>query len=277
MSWGLSLLGQALTFAVFALVCQRLFRRLEFKIAREAASAPTLQKQHQALTSRLMIGAIILFAVHVYLFNLKFYLLHVAFLKKFSSFSALLALAIFMFYLVVIWLAAFPSARRLSAAYISCSQYLANRIRLSLSILLPWFIITFFFDLVEHSSIPVLDSYSPFVRELALFSVFLGAMVVVGPLLLKVVWGLKPLPSGAGRAVIERVCSRLKLKYCDIMLWPIFEGEVLTAGVMGLVSRFRYLMISPSLLKILEPEEMEAVVEHEIFAGTTLFTMHCFF
>jgi Zn-dependent protease with chaperone function len=262
--WLWSLLGQGATFLVFALVCRGLFRRLEFKVIHQAAPASKLQKEHQALSSRLMIGAIILFAVHTYLFNLKFYLLQLALLKKFPSLSALLALAVFLLYLVAVWLAAFPSMRRLTAVSISRGRFLSNRIRLSLSILLPWFIITFFFDLVEKSSIPVLGSYPPFVREVVLFSLFLGAMVLAGPLLLKVVWGLKPLPSGAERTVIEGVCSRLKFKYRDIMLWPIFEGEVLTAGVMGLVSPFRYLMISPSLLKILEPEEIEAVIRHEI-------------
>ncbi len=39
---------------------------------------------------------------------------------------------------------------------------------------------------------------------------------------------------------------------------------MLTAGVMGLVKRFRYLLITPALLDLLEPEELKGVVAHEI-------------
>ena len=39
---------------------------------------------------------------------------------------------------------------------------------------------------------------------------------------------------------------------------------MLTAGVMGLIKRFRYLLITPALLDLLEPEELKGVVAHEI-------------
>jgi Zn-dependent protease with chaperone function len=264
MSWGWSLLGQSLLFAIFALACRILFRRLENKSVRQILPESLLQKRHQALIARLTFAAIAFFATNIYFFNLKFYVLQLPFLKNYSSLSALPALAIFILYLVVIWLSAFSSASRLLAKKLSRLQYVANRLRLSFSILLPWLLVTFLFDLVEPIAIPVLSSYSPFAREVVLFSIFLAGMVIMGPLLLRVFWNLQSLPAGPDRAVIERICKRLKFKYRDIMLWPIFEGEMLTAGVMGLVSRFRYLMISPSLLNILVPEEIEAVIGHEI-------------
>ncbi len=49
-----------------------------------------------------------------------------------------------------------------------------------------------------------------------------------------------------------------------MLLWPVFEGQMLTAGVMGLIKRFRYLLITPSLLQLLTPEELKGVVAHEI-------------
>ena len=39
---------------------------------------------------------------------------------------------------------------------------------------------------------------------------------------------------------------------------------MLTAGVMGLVKRFRYLLITPAMLNAMTPEEIEAVMSHEI-------------
>jgi hypothetical protein len=39
---------------------------------------------------------------------------------------------------------------------------------------------------------------------------------------------------------------------------------MLTAGVMGLVSRFRYILVTDALLHILDPTEVDAVIAHEI-------------
>lgn len=47
------------------------------------------------------------------------------------------------------------------------------------------------------------------------------------------------------------------------MLWPLFEGQAVTAGIMGLVRRFRYLLITPALLNNLTRLEVDAVMAHE--------------
>jgi len=47
-------------------------------------------------------------------------------------------------------------------------------------------------------------------------------------------------------------------------MWPIFEGRMITAGVMGLIRRFRYILVTRALLQRLNPFEIEAVIAHEI-------------
>jgi prepilin signal peptidase PulO-like enzyme (type II secretory pathway) len=54
------------------------------------------------------------------------------------------------------------------------------------------------------------------------------------------------------------------MAYANILYWPIFGGRMITAGVMGLIKKFRYILVTPSLLKLLEPEEVDAVIAHEI-------------
>jgi len=39
---------------------------------------------------------------------------------------------------------------------------------------------------------------------------------------------------------------------------------MITAGVMGLIKKFRYILVTPSLLRLLEPAEIDAVIAHEI-------------
>ncbi len=55
-----------------------------------------------------------------------------------------------------------------------------------------------------------------------------------------------------------------RFKYQDLLRWPIFEGRIMTAGIMGMVPRFRYILITESLMDILSIEELKAVVAHEM-------------
>jgi tetratricopeptide (TPR) repeat protein len=48
------------------------------------------------------------------------------------------------------------------------------------------------------------------------------------------------------------------------MLWPSFEGRMATAAVIGPFAVTRYLLITPALIELLSPAEIEAVMAHEI-------------
>jgi len=48
------------------------------------------------------------------------------------------------------------------------------------------------------------------------------------------------------------------------MSWNALNGGLVTAGVLGLVTRFRYLLITPELIKLLDKDELMGVVSHEI-------------
>ena len=54
------------------------------------------------------------------------------------------------------------------------------------------------------------------------------------------------------------------MSYADILYWPIFGGRMVTAGVMGLISRFRYILITNALFQVLNADEIDAVIAHEI-------------
>ncbi|MEE9495591.1 MAG: M48 family metalloprotease, partial [Desulfobacterales bacterium] len=100
--------------------------------------------------------------------------------------------------------------------------------------------------------------------EVTYFLIFLIAVAVVGPAMIQKIWRCKPLESGEHRKRIESLCRKAGLAYADILYWPIFGGKMITAGVMGLIQKFRYILVTPSLLRLLEPEEIDAVIAHEI-------------
>jgi Zn-dependent protease with chaperone function len=100
--------------------------------------------------------------------------------------------------------------------------------------------------------------------EVTYFLFFLFGVAIIGPALVQKFWRCKPLEDGYHRSRIEDLCQRAGLAYANILYWPIFGGKMITAGVMGLIKKFRYILVTPSLLKLLEPEEVDAVIAHEI-------------
>jgi Zn-dependent protease with chaperone function len=100
--------------------------------------------------------------------------------------------------------------------------------------------------------------------ESILFLLFFILLAIIFPALIKNLWNCQRMPAGPARAHMEEFCKKQNFRYTDIMLWPLFEGKMLTAGVMGLSKRYRYLLITPSLLEALTPYEIEAVLAHEI-------------
>ena len=93
---------------------------------------------------------------------------------------------------------------------------------------------------------------------------FLLIAAVFAPLLIQRFWRCRPMENGSHRHRIEALCRRAGIRCADIVYWPIFGGRMITAGVMGLISRFRYIMVTEALLQMLSPDEIDQVIAHEI-------------
>ncbi|MFQ5483774.1 MAG: M48 family metalloprotease, partial [Desulfobacterales bacterium] len=100
--------------------------------------------------------------------------------------------------------------------------------------------------------------------EVIYFVIFLFAIAIIGPMMIQKFWRCQPLEFGYHRTRIEKLCEKAGLQYANILYWPIFGGKMITAGVMGLVKKFRYILVTNALLKLLEPVEIDAVIAHEI-------------
>ncbi|NIV97696.1 peptidase, partial [Candidatus Saccharibacteria bacterium] len=94
--------------------------------------------------------------------------------------------------------------------------------------------------------------------EITYFLIFLFTVAILGPVMIQKFWRCKPLESNEHRTRIENLCRKAGIAYADILYWPIFGGKMITAGVMGLIQKFRYILVTPSLLRLLEPEEIDA-------------------
>ena len=240
-----------------------LFRRIEKRIANGDFSQ--LDSLFHSILTRQSIMAIVVFAIDIYALNLSSFLIDISLFNTIPTLEALLFLGLFVFYLALVWTCAYGPYKKLYRSDISKKSYVFSNITFSIPVLLPWLILSGFADLIKALPFEWPARFLETTEgEVTYFLIFLFAVAVAGPAMIQKFWRCKPLESGEHRTRIENLCRKAGLAYADILYWPIFGGKMITAGVMGLIKKFRYILVTPSLLRLLEPEEIDAVIAHEI-------------
>ena len=246
------------------LLSRSLFQKLRNRVLAGTAASPSLHFHRAQL--RLSVLAIILFTVHVYNLELKDALISLPGAGRSEALAGLLGLAVFSLYLSLLWVAAFDAYVVIFRTRLNRFRFVWSRLRFNLLVILPYLLLALAGDAIgllppEGELRAWLESP---VGELISIMVFISIIVTLFPALVRPLWGLTPLPPGPPRDMIEAFYRELNFKYREIMLWPLYEGEGMTAGVMGLAPRWRYILVTQSLLSILDPDELRAVMAHEL-------------
>lgn len=248
---GLLLAGKGL---LYTWLVRRGFRR-----------APALAAAYFAAEQRYSILALLFFGLDIYLLELKYYFAALPGAGLLPSLADYGGIMLFLAYLLILWSQARPLYGRVFGTAPRPGSFLATNLKLNLAVLLPWLLITLLADLLALIPGGPLAGLlaSPWGEPLLILLFFL-ALLLVFPAVIVRLWGCRPLPPGRLRQRIEEFCRAHRIKVNEIMLWPLFEGRLLTAGVIGITGRCRYLLLTPALLEALSPEELDAVVAHEI-------------
>jgi Zn-dependent protease with chaperone function len=260
--------ANALVFALglailFFLVCHISFKRLHAMSNQD--SGVVVGTRLEQLLSRLSIFALFIFAADLYILKLKLALANFPPFKVFPTFEALFFLMIFLLYLVIVWASAWRVQRRFLPATVSKKSFILSNISFSLPALIPWFILSIVADLIQILPFDApRDFLSTPVGEILYVIFFLFAVASFGPYLIQKLWRCSPLEEGPTRDRIQSLCTLSGVGYADILKWDLFGGSMITAGVMGLVSRFRYILVTPALVSVMTPREIDAVIAHEI-------------
>jgi len=251
---------------LFAFVCHIYFKRISRK---RTHSYSGMDHAINAAISRLSILALMLFAVNIYLYKLNIFLADIPLLKPLfkliPTLEAVLFLGLFLLYLVIIWNAAYGVQKKYFPGNLTKKSFVFSNISFSLPALLPWFCLSLFADMIQFLPFePVKEFFKTTTGEISYILVFLTAVSIFGPVLIRKLWGCASLEPGYSRARIEAICKKAGMPYADILKWELFGGNMITAGVMGLVSRFRYILVTQALLNSLNDDEIDSVILHEI-------------
>ncbi len=248
---------------VFWLFTQFQFKKIEKRIHRYHFSQ--MDHRFSATANRLSVLAIFLFTVDIYGLNIPAFLADIWIFSLIPTLQALLFLGLFIFYLVIVWGSAYHAYSQLYKSDLTRKDYITSNISFSLPVIFPWLILSGVADIIFALPFELPQKMlSTTSGEVLYFLIFLLIVAVFGPAMIQKFWQCKPLEDGYDRRRIEMLCKRAGLKFADIMYWPIFGGRMITAGVMGLINKFRYILVTDALLQFLEPEEIDAVMAHEI-------------
>ncbi|MGD9319741.1 MAG: M48 family metalloprotease [Desulfobacteraceae bacterium] len=254
-----------LTWLAFAGYSQWVFQRALNRFKEDTAGDGRLVREYQGLTLRLSILAIFLFALDVNFFYLRHWIQVVPGLKYFAVLQGVLALALFFIYLGTIWYFSHPLYRVAFRTKVQRSSFISSNLRLNIPILFPWLVLAISHDLLAFTPWGGPESFLNEPQgQFLFFAILITVLMIFLPQLIQYWWGCRPFEPSDKVREIKHFLREKGLKYRELMRWPIFEGKMMTAGIMGIIPRFRYILITDALMELLSLEELKAVVGHEM-------------
>jgi Zn-dependent protease with chaperone function len=256
-----TLLASLALFGGYVALCHRAFSPLR-RVLNADVSTQSLSQSFHAVQARLSILGLLFLASYAFVLNVKFYLYALPGFKWSQTLSGAAGVILYMIHLSVIWVMGHPVYQRIHSSTRSLSAYVRGSASFQLAILVPWFLISILADVMDLVKKP--PFFSSDLGQVFLFALMMGGFLSFGPSLVVRLWGCRTLPESPLRTALEELTDRHRFRVGDFKLWPFQGGEMLTAGVMGILPGLRYILITPGLLSLLEGEELEAVVAHEM-------------
>jgi Zn-dependent protease with chaperone function len=159
----------------------------------------------------------------------------------------------------------FPAQRRATGIPWTLGAYLGFVLRQYWALLLvPWLLYVVALDLLGMFVTPRLP---PDWRAPVGWTSLLALMVLLytfWPLTLGWFWPTRELPEGPLRDRLTALCRRAGVGYRRLLIWRAPVGGLANAAVAGLTRSVRHILLTDTLLERLEPEEVEAVLGHEL-------------
>lgn len=254
-------IGFSFFFFLYAYLIFRFFKKRLRVLGDIRTFSPWFKGQYQLHLNRLMFLAIAFYAFLLYFVDLKGILESV----PTETLRSILGIAPFFLFLVVLWFYAFPLHQRLFQTSFSRLVYVLSQLRFNFPVILPWLIATLCLDLAfllppQIQNAIVVHEWT----QLILYSVFFLFLGIFFPVIIKSIWGCKAINDPELLDLMASLCAKAGVKIRNAVMWPVMETQVITAGVMGLASRYRYILLTPAITQILSREELESVLAHEL-------------
>jgi Zn-dependent protease with chaperone function len=150
-------------------------------------------------------------------------------------------------------------------------QYALQQIRLLIPFSLPFLLFSLIFDLIlllpsDDLQNLLLMPEESLIGTVTLFGFTLLVLLLVllffPPLTIKI-WRCKDLAPSPLASDLLALCRKAHFKHAGMKTWTVLNHSY-TAGIIGILPRFRYVMFTKRLLSDLSPRSIIAILAHEI-------------
>ena len=245
--YGLSLVG-------FRFLVKRVFNSIQ----------STSTEGYFGAERKLSIAALLLFSLILFVSDLKHYLLFLSLGGLFPFLTNVGGLLLFFSYLVLIWGGGSKNYASAFGVQRSSTSLVLSNFRFNLALVLPWIGLSLMYDLlglIPSSRLTMfLDSLW---GDLFFLGLFLTLVLLFFPPLVRRLWNCVELEDGPLKAHLVTFCRQQNFN-ATLCTWPLYEGRLITAAVLGMMPGLRYILLTPALMHNLNVEELEAVMTHEI-------------
>jgi len=220
-------------------------------------------KRGRKVISELHVLAVAALAFMIIAFDLKAHISSLPLVASSETLSGLCAVALYFLMLALVWSATHPLEKVVFQNGLSRGQFVWGQMRFVAPVVFPWLAVVLLRDL-SPLVWPAAGAWlASGTGDLAFLAAFVALMAVFFPWLVRLWWGCRDWPPGPVRELAESVLARAGVRVGAILSWPILRGRLLTAGILGVAPRFRYLLLSPALVEAMSPQELAGVVAHE--------------
>ncbi|MBI5524110.1 MAG: M48 family metalloprotease [Desulfarculus sp.] len=224
---------------------------------------PDPARAARALVFRLhLLGLACLLAMFTVL-DLKAHWLSLPLVAGSEALGGLFAAGLYFLHLAVVWSAAHPVERVALGQDLDLGAYVAGQLRLAAPVAFPWLGVSLVRDFLALFWPRAAAWLGSGLGDLVFIGLAMTALALAFPPLVRHWWGCRPIPPGPRRQIMEAVLNQAGVRVGALLYWPVLGGRMLTAGILGMVPRLNYLLITPALAEALTAEELAGVVAHE--------------
>jgi Zn-dependent protease with chaperone function len=252
-----NLYGVFLAFLAFWQFNRFRFLKLRKRLDKEEITIGQAKHLYLSAINRNNAIGILFFAAEVYMFDLKKLLFGVPEIGPLHTFLNSAGLLIFICHLAATWFWAYQTMGDVLDIGRSTRNYVWGNIKFNLAIVIPWLFFSVLQDSINLDNLPM-------IVQLLGFIAFLALLAIIAPVFVVRFWDCKPMEDSELKRDIIAYCESQGVRFKAIMSWDALNRSLVTAGVIGLIYPFRYLMITPELMRILDRDELMAVVSHEV-------------
>lgn len=159
-------------------------------------------------------------------------------------------LGCYVFLFFCAWLPMYGLHRLVSVGRWTRPSFLLHKARYNLFVLLVWLPVGLLTEWLEDFL-----AFLPLLFLLAAWSF---------PAVLARIWGCRPLPEGEILDSVRRLEAAAGVRFSRVFLWEPGGGHVQNAAAVGILPPFRYLFLTPALVRGMTGPELEAVILHEL-------------